>query len=718
MVSTAHPTKSPIDLYYRDPIECLQSIFHSPLVADYLDLVPFRLFKSAKKLMRIYTEWLSANSAWNMQVMVYVLSSFDIGLTSTSQERLPPGATVLGTILSSDKTNISVMTGDRISHPLLISLANLRMDFHMKSSNNTFVLLVLLPVPKFIHQNKKARGVLEYRLTHECLDIVLEPLKIAARIGIMMSDPWGGSRYCFTPLAGYIMDFQEAVMIAGVGGKMSPITMAMYKDFGDLLRHEPRTASKTAVLLAEVRRKADPNIDLLGYIDEAGKLRLSGVSQLFWHNWPLADPQAFLTPEPLHHWHKMFWDHDAKWCIHVLGNAEIDFRFSVLPPRIGFRQFKEGISKLKQVTGHEHRDVQRYLIGVIVGAAPKEFVIAVRALMDFRYLVQASVIDENTCDKIQAALATFHVHKDSIIASGGRLGKGNRPIDNWYIPKLELMQSVVANIWLNGASIQWSADITEHAHITEIKHPAHSGNNQSYDPQICRNLDRIDKCRRFDIATSLREAGIEFGYSAGSRDDPNSDEEESRRAHSTSALLGEIDPVSRVSGTTHHFKNHFGKATHLQQGGIPNAPTPFWTFAVQSTAFHLTRDPKLHRVPVDEVAKIFNLPDLRPSLANYIQRFIVNPKGRLHVPNMSSRRVARAGCELAFECLHLWDKVYMQSYSYHNQDVLPAQAVNVSAPTQEWPHGRFDTVLVNIDANKHWPMSGINGESHFLSAAT
>lgn len=80
----------------------------------------------------------------------------------------------------------------------------------MKSSNHAFVLLALLPVPKFIHQNKKAHSVLEYWLIHECLNIVLEPLKIAARICIMVSDPWGGSHYCFTPLAGYIMDFQEA----------------------------------------------------------------------------------------------------------------------------------------------------------------------------------------------------------------------------------------------------------------------------------------------------------------------------------------------------------------------------------------------------------------------------------------------------------------------------------------------------------------------------
>ncbi|KAG2056177.1 hypothetical protein BDR06DRAFT_859357, partial [Suillus hirtellus] len=47
-------------------------------------------------------------------------------------------------------------------------------------------------------------------------------------------------------------------------------------------------------------------------------------------------------------------------------------------------------------------------------------------------------------------------------------------LDNWYIPKLELMQSVMPSIHLVGSLMQWSADTTEHAHITLIKDPADS----------------------------------------------------------------------------------------------------------------------------------------------------------------------------------------------------------------------------------------------------
>jgi hypothetical protein len=236
-------------------------------------------------------------------------------------------------------------------------------------------------------------------------------------------------------------------------------------------------------------------MDLEAYIMAADVFHFNGVHQPFWHDWALAELSKFLTPELLHHWHKMFWDHDAKWCIHVVGGAEIDFQFSVLHPQTGLHHFKEGISKLKQVTGHEHCDIQHYIIPIIAGAVPKCFLIAVRALTDFRYLSQAPEISDEMCIKIQDALAEFHKHKDAILSAGGRTGKKRKIIDNWYIPKLEFMQSVVPNIRDNGVAMQWLVDPTERTHITEIKHPSKSTNNQEYESQICRYLDRAEKCR-------------------------------------------------------------------------------------------------------------------------------------------------------------------------------------------------------------------------------
>lgn len=120
-------------------------------------------------------------------------------------------------------------------------------------------------------------------------------------------------------------------------------------------------------------------------------------------------------------------------------------------------------------------------------------------------MVQAQTISEAECCKIQELLALFHQHKDMLLEAGIQWGKGNKPIKNWHIPKLEFLQSVAVSIHNFSAPIQWSADVTEQAHISEIKLPSKSTNNQKYEAQIIWSLDRVDKCRWFDLATSLQD---------------------------------------------------------------------------------------------------------------------------------------------------------------------------------------------------------------------
>jgi len=70
------------------------------------------------------------------------------------------------------------------------------------------------------------------------------------------------------------------------------------------------------------------------------------------------------------------------------------------------------------------------------------------------------------------ALKEFHDHKQAILDAGAHTGKKKQLIDNWHIPKLEMLQSVSAKIQTNGVPCQWSADVTEHPHIEVVKEPA------------------------------------------------------------------------------------------------------------------------------------------------------------------------------------------------------------------------------------------------------
>ncbi|KAG1766104.1 hypothetical protein EDD22DRAFT_845149 [Suillus occidentalis] len=185
IISTTHPTKQPLHFYWHNPLDCIELLFSHPLFANEINVTPQH------------------------------------------------GMTLLGIILSSDKTNITNMTGGCVAHPLLISLANIKMVAQNKASSNAFLLTALLPIAEFLHLVKWMQSVLKAHLVHQCLDILLELLKQAACIRWMMSDPLGKLRYCFTPLASYIVNTPKACMPTCVQGKTSPVTMAMYENFGD-----------------------------------------------------------------------------------------------------------------------------------------------------------------------------------------------------------------------------------------------------------------------------------------------------------------------------------------------------------------------------------------------------------------------------------------------------------------------------------------------------
>ena len=93
--------------------------------------------------------------------------------------------------------------------------------------------------------------------------------------------------------------------------------------------------------------------------------------------------------------------------------------------------------------------------------------------MDFRYLAQMHSFNEHALQQLDTALQSFHTHKGSIITAGGCS-------EHFHIPKLELLQHVVPSIRDLGAVMQWSADITEHAHVTKVKNPECAGNNQNH----------------------------------------------------------------------------------------------------------------------------------------------------------------------------------------------------------------------------------------------
>ncbi|KAG1846443.1 hypothetical protein F4604DRAFT_1936430 [Suillus subluteus] len=553
------------------------------------------------------------------------------------------------------------------------------MKIWLKSSSNAFVLTALLPVSKFIHKKKRMRGVLEDHLMHQCLDIVLEPLKQAAQSGIMLSDPIGHSHYCFTPLASYIADTPEAMMLVSVGGKMLPVTMAMYKQFGDPFWHKPQTKSTTLVQLAVAKSRTDPN-DVEVFFCEAQKLQLNGVKKLFWWDWLLAEPSCFFTPESLHHIHKEFYDHDMKWLICAVGESEMDFCFSVLQPMTSYRHFRGGISKLKQVTGHCQWDIQQYIIVVSADGVPTDLL----------------HVDKEDLKCISSTLAEFHTKKDAIIAAGAHWGSGNRVINNWYIPKLELMESIIASIHNSGVIGQWSADVTEHAHIAEVKDPARSSNNNNYDPQICRYHDCAKMCCQFKLATGI----LDCKESTGKLEDSDPDDEDTD--------VNDAEDILITTTRSRPIMNYFEISKLLQCRELGSVPLPLHSFVIKCTALHLAYDPSIWNITVDEATIKFALPDLQPAIADFLQWEATYGHAHIHV--IGSPRRAGPTTILPFDEIQVWFKICVQEMElYDAHAVRSAQMLNCALSNNPWTLNRYDTSIVETDASHTWPNSGLSG---------
>ena len=249
--------------------------------------------------------------------------------------------------------------------------------------------------------------------------------------------------------------------------------------------------------------------------------------------------------------------------------------------------------------------------------------------------------------------------------------------------------------------MQWSADTTERAHITEVKVPSRSGNNQSYNPQICRWLDRSEKHRNFSLAISITQSqrgrdcdslGLpdEDPINNGGQDGHNDSDDDG----GTDNDSDDKDGTRRNSpyGLATRDQDLFARSVRLLNNIAPSTPVPLRVFHSETTAFQLNHLPSLKNATIDDVAATFKIPDLRPALIDYIRR-----ARNLHsaVFRLGQRRTSPSGTDLPFTHLNVWYSVRMQMQTTDAPGLTDPQRVCASPPSKEWPLGRYDAALVS-----------------------
>ena len=391
--------------------------------------------------------------------------------------------------------------------PVYMSLGNLSVNLRSSPSTGSWIPIAYLPCCEWetelnsIQKDNTFRGVCNSRLFHQALKHTLLPLEEAGKAGVRMVDGCGNVRHCFPLLSAYLADYPEQVLVNIAPYDASPVMKATRNDTGGSERFPERTYEDIMEVLQYLREEFKEELtaeDTVAYHVRASALGLTAVREPFWENLPHVQPNKMITPDILHNAHGFFRHHVIEWVLKLVNKKDFDLRISSMPRMVGLKTYPNGLSKLKQWTGRDAREVQRYILGLVQGA-PKvkpKVIKAIRAILDFIYIAQYQSHSNDTLEYLKTALRDFHKNKDIFWKLGARKGKRSG-MEDFNIPKLCGFHDYVPSIRQFGTIMQFSTDITEFFHKQSAKEPYRLTNKRDFMAQICIFLDRREKWAQF-----------------------------------------------------------------------------------------------------------------------------------------------------------------------------------------------------------------------------
>ncbi|KAJ4495335.1 hypothetical protein C8R41DRAFT_762707, partial [Lentinula lateritia] len=282
-------------------------------------------------------------------------------------------------------------------------------------------------------------------------------------------------------------------------------------------------------------------------------------------------------------------------------------------------------------------------------------------------------------------------------------------------------ECIVPSISASGPIMQWTADTTEHAHITLVKDPARSGNNHDFEVQIWRHLDCQSRVRRFDLMTAMVDARVNFrldniegdegrgdiGHDREERDEE--DEEVDPKISSSEELMTHLHPVSqKLFGSFRPKQNFFLEARLLKQDVSALQPLRIFTDNISGeiSAFKVNHDSDLKTLTIEQVSNLYSLPDFYGACFDFLERIQANTQTFA----IGGRRSSNQLLSLPFTRVKVWSRVCIQTKTYFNTDILAdSHTIFAAPPSPGWEFGQQNAAIVNIDSSFEWPRSSLGG---------
>ena len=363
------------------------------------------------------------------------------------------------------------------------------------------VLLAYLPVARLDHMvSESSKRRASQNLFHACMRRVLRVLEPAGAKGVQMKSGDGLVRRCHPILAVYAGDHPEQCLVTCT----KSIDCPKGAPSGPLGENVPCHLRDLDNVL-EALEEYDPVEQPREYIAWCNGMGIKPVSNPFWKFLPYANIYQSITPDVLHQLHQGMMKHLISWLQSTFGTAELDHRCRRLPLNHNVRHFSKGISGFSRISGKEHAEISKVLLGIIIGLPlpddhpSDKLLCAVRGILDFLYLAQLPSHTNKTLADMSAALDTFHTNKSIFVELGIR--------DDFNLPKLHSLLHYAPSIRLFGTTDNYNTEHSERLHIDLAKDAYAATNRKGELPQMVTWLERKEKITRFDGLVQWRLGG-------------------------------------------------------------------------------------------------------------------------------------------------------------------------------------------------------------------
>ncbi|KAG2341299.1 hypothetical protein BDR05DRAFT_949884 [Suillus weaverae] len=272
-----------------------------------------------------------------------------------------PGGTIVPIIISSDKTQVT-MFRNKTAYPVYLTIGNIPKELRRKPSSGSHILLAYLPTIRLKHITNKAsccRAIAN--LYHACLRRVLAPLIPAGTGGISMCSGDGAHRRCHPIFASFVGDYPEQLLATGVKFGECPKCDVDAKDTGS--NTTQFHLQKLSEVLDALAAFDDGN---LAFVHTCAAAGIKPIIHPFWEDLPFVNIFCTIMPDVLHQLYQGLIKHLLAWLSAACGGAEIDARCRQLPPNHHICLFTKGITCLSRVSGTEHAQICRFILGIII----------------------------------------------------------------------------------------------------------------------------------------------------------------------------------------------------------------------------------------------------------------------------------------------------------------------------------------------------------------